>query len=159
MTSPEQFSQLEPSDTTILSIAQMLVRTHEGVTVYPYEDTVGKITIGVGRNLSDRGLEADEIEALFATDCQIAETALDAWWPDWREAPASVQIALYSMAYNLGGPRLAGFEKMCTALRAGDFATAATEARDSRWARQVPSRAKEISALFEEAARQSYKDP
>ncbi|MGB2399945.1 MAG: hypothetical protein ACPIB7_06090 [Candidatus Puniceispirillaceae bacterium] len=36
MTSPEQFSQLEPSDTTILSIAQMLVRTHEGVTVYPY---------------------------------------------------------------------------------------------------------------------------
>lgn len=78
MTSPEQFSQLEPSDTTILSIAQMLVHTHEGVTVYPYEDTVGKITIGVGRNLSDRGLEADEIETLFATDCQIAETALDA---------------------------------------------------------------------------------
>ncbi len=62
MTSPEQFSQLEPSDTTILSIAQMLVRTHEGVTVYPYEDTVGKITIGVGRNLSDRGLRLTRLK-------------------------------------------------------------------------------------------------
>ena len=72
-------NNLEPCDDNILSIAQMLVRKHEGVSVYPYADTVGKITIGVGRNLSDRGLEADEIEALFATDCTIAETVLDAW--------------------------------------------------------------------------------
>ncbi|MGB1982209.1 MAG: glycoside hydrolase family protein [Candidatus Puniceispirillaceae bacterium] len=148
MTSPEQFSQLEPSDTTILSIAQMLVRTHEGVTVYPYEDTVGKITIGVGRNLSDRGLEADEIETLFATDCQIAETALDAWWPDWREAPASVQIALYSMAYNLGLPRLASFVKMRHALGRHDYAQAAKDALDSEWAGQVGRRAEDIAALL-----------
>lgn len=51
------------------------------------------------------------------------------------------------------GQTIAGFEKMRAALQAGDFAAAATEARDSRWARQVPSRAKEISALFEEASR------
>jgi len=148
MSSPEHLSQLELSDITILSIAQMLVRTHEGVTVYPYTDTVGKITIGVGRNLSDRGLEADEIETLFATDCQIAETVLDAWWPDWRNAPASVQIALYSMAYNLGLPRLASFVKMRLALGRHDFAQAATEALDSKWAGQVGRRAEDIAALL-----------
>ena len=109
---------------------------------------MGKITIGVGRNLSDRGLEADEIETLFATDCQIAETALDAWWPDWRDAPASVQIALYSMAYNLGLPRLTSFIKMRLALGRHDYAQAATEALDSKWAGQVGRRAEDIAALL-----------
>ena len=142
-------NNLEPCDDNILSIAQMLVRKHEGVSVYPYTDTVGKITIGVGRNLSDRGLEADEIEALFATDCTIAETVLDAWWPDWRSAPASVQIALYSMGYNLGLPRLASFVKMRAALGRYAYRLAAAEARDSLWAQQVGRRADDIAQLLE----------
>jgi len=87
-------------------------------------------------------------ETLFATDCQIAETALDAWWPDWRDAPASVQIALYSMAYNLGLPRLTSFIKMRLALGRHDYAQAATEALDSKWAGQVGRRAEDIAALL-----------
>ena len=33
---------------------------------FPYYDTRGKLTIAVGRNLTDRGLEDDEIDYLFA---------------------------------------------------------------------------------------------
>ena len=136
-----------------------MIRRHEGVRIYPYLDSVGKLTIGVGRNLSDRGLHPEEIDLLYETDIKLAEDILDGLFDNWRHFPRPVRHGLVSMAYNLGGPRLAGFEKMRAALRAGDFATAATEARDSRWARQLPSRAKEISALFEEAARQGYKGP
>ena len=49
-----------------------LIRKHEGVSQFPYVDTVGKITIGVGQNLSDRGLEQVEINFLFEQDIKIA---------------------------------------------------------------------------------------
>ena len=38
-----------------------LLKKHEGIRSKPYKDTVGKITIGVGRNLDDVGLSNDEI--------------------------------------------------------------------------------------------------
>ena len=40
---------------------KMLIR-HEGRQTHPYRDIFGKITIGVGGNLSNRGLAADEID-------------------------------------------------------------------------------------------------
>ena len=36
-------------------------RWAEGIRQFPYEDSVGKITIGVGRNLEDVGLSQEEI--------------------------------------------------------------------------------------------------
>lgn len=129
-------------------LSQWLVRRHEGVATHPYTDTSGKITIGVGRNLSDRGLEIHEIDLLFATDCQLVEVILSAWWPQWREAPVGVQIALFSMAFNLGLPRLSSFKKMHSALTGGDFSAAAAESLDSKWAAQVGRRATDIAQLI-----------
>lgn len=91
--------------------ARWLVRRHEGVTKHPYTDSVGKITIGVGRNLSDRGLKMEEVEMLFSTDCDLSEVILDAWWPAWQDAPIGVQMGLFSMAFNLGLLRLGSFKK------------------------------------------------
>ena len=44
------------------------LRLHEGVEHKPYVDTVGKTTIGVGRNLDDVGLTDDEIDYLLDND-------------------------------------------------------------------------------------------
>ncbi len=52
------------------------------------------------------------------------------------------------MAYNLGVHGLLGFSKMLSALHAGDYATASSEALASAWAGQVGDRAKRIAALF-----------
>lgn len=49
-------------------LAKALIEHHEGRRAHPYTDTTGNLTIGVGRNLSDRGLSADEIDLLFAND-------------------------------------------------------------------------------------------
>ena len=43
-----------------MDLVQQLTRD-EGIRNKPYVDTVGKVTIGVGRNLSDVGLYPDEI--------------------------------------------------------------------------------------------------
>lgn len=42
----------------ISSLQEQLIRD-EGVRKFPYKDTVGKTTIGVGRNLDDVGLSQD----------------------------------------------------------------------------------------------------
>ena len=59
-----------------------------------------------------------------------------------------MQIALYSMACNLGLPRLASFVKMRHALGRHDYAQAAKDALDSEWAGQVGRRAEDIAALL-----------
>ena len=56
--------------------------------------------------------------------------------------------ALISMAFNMGGPRLADFRRMRAAIAAGRWEAAAAEALDSRWARQTGRRADEIAAML-----------
>ena len=135
-------------DAFIEDKARQLIKSHEGVRMTPYIDTVGKCTIGVGRNLTDRGLTVEEVELLFETDFKLAKHILNIWLSEWQNYPASVQMALLSMAFNLGGPRLAGFVKMRTALVDHDYDEAARQALDSRWAKQVGRRAEEIAKLL-----------
>jgi len=129
------------------ALRQML-RAHEGVRAFPYLDSVGKCTIAVGRNLTDRGLSVAEIDFLFETDIALAQTTLDGWLPGWRDFSAPRRHALISMAFNLGGPRLASFVQLRAALSAGDFDRAADCALDSRWAVQTGQRALEIAQLL-----------
>ena len=53
-------------------IKTMLVKD-EGLRLKPYRDTAGKLTIGVGRNLSDVGISVDEAYYLLANDVKRAE--------------------------------------------------------------------------------------
>lgn len=124
----------------------------EGMRLKPYTDTVGKVTIGVGRNLDDVGIS--ETEALDMLDADIDRSIedLERNLPWLFERPEPVQRALVNMCFNLGWPRLSGFRNMLAALEAGDYDRAAAEALDSRWARQVGARAERIAALFREGA-------
>ena len=64
------------------------------------------------------------------------------------DASLARRHALVSMAFNLGGPRLAGFTRLRAAVRRGDWQAAAAEALDSRWATQTGHRATEIAAML-----------
>lgn len=124
------------------------LRRDEGVRAKPYHDTVGKLTIGVGRNLDDVGLRDDEIELLLRNDVLAVMAALDRNLPWWRAMPEGAQRGLANMCFNLGWPRLSRFRRMLAALEAGDYDRAAAEALDSKWSRQVGPRAQRIAALF-----------
>jgi lysozyme len=52
---------------------------------------------------------------------------------------------LVELVFNLGMPRLLGFKKMWAALDRKDYAAAADEMMDSKWAQQVKGRAKTLS--------------
>ena len=120
----------------------------EGVVLKPYRDSVGKITIGVGRNLEDVGITQSEAIYLLTNDLAGVEKDLDrnaAWW---RDMSVGRQRALANMCFNLGWPRLKEFRMMLAAMESEDWEAAATEALDSRWAKQVGERANRVAELI-----------
>jgi lysozyme len=123
----------------------------EGMVLKPYTDTVGKVTIGVGRNLDDNGISEDEALIMLRNDIQTAELELHRNLPWLAYKPEQIQRALVNMCFNMGWPRLSGFKKMIAALERDDFETAAAEALNSRWARQVGDRSRRIAKLIREA--------
>lgn len=120
----------------------------EGVRLKPYLDTVGKTTIGIGRNLTDNGITAAEAKMLLQNDLFRVANELDRVAPWWREMSQVRQNALVNMAFNLGLPRLLTFKKMMVALENGNFETAWAEAMGSKWAAQVGERANRIADSF-----------
>ena len=124
-----------------------ILEQHEGKRKFPYLDTVGKTTIGIGRNLTDVGLSEDEIQYLFQNDIKRVIRGLDNWLPWWREKSENVRIVLMSMCFNLGIEGLLKFKKFLAALRINKLDDAAVEMLDSKWAEQVGKRAIELSDM------------
>jgi lysozyme len=122
----------------------------EGLKLKPYKDTVGKLTIGYGRNLDDRGISIQEAQYLLDADIQLVEIELDRKLPWWRLISESRKRALANMCFNMGISKLLGFKNMLEAMKGGDFDKAKKEALDSLWARQVGKRAQRIVALLDE---------
>jgi lysozyme len=121
------------------------LKKDEGFRSNPYQDTEGVWTVGYGRNLDDVGLSEAEATQLLKHDMQVAIdecVAVFTFWPDLNDERQEV---LVNMMLNMGRGRLLGFKKMLAALEKEDYTTAAFEMLDSRWARQVKSRAVRLS--------------
>jgi lysozyme len=131
----------------VSSIEEDLQRD-EGIRLTPYTDSVGKLTIGIGRNLDDNGITHSEALMMMANDIISVQGDMDRAIPWWAELSARRQDALTNMAFNLGLPRLLKFKKMLAALEAGRWTEAKVEALDSKWARQVGDRAIRIAEIF-----------
>lgn len=124
------------------------LKTHEGLRLKPYRDTVGKLTIGVGRNLDDVGLR--EHEALYLLSSDIAEvcSGLDRRLPWWRGLDDSRQAVLIDMAFNMGIEGLAGFATTLGHVEAARYAEASRQMLRSKWAGQVGRRADTLSRMM-----------
>lgn len=121
------------------------LRRDERLKTKPYLDTVGKLTIGYGRNLDDVGITEAEADFLLMNDINGSISDLDMAFPIWKELSENRQMALLNMVFNLGLHKFMTFRKMHAAIREGDFDKASQEALDSLWARQVGSRAQRIA--------------
>jgi lysozyme len=139
---------------------------HEGLRLQVYQDTLGIDTIGIGRNLEDRGISKEELDeldiptidhvykygiteadamVLAENDVQIVEEELLRAHPCVEELDAVRQLVLVDMAFNMGVPRLCKFKKMWNAVHENKFDVASKEMLDSRWANQVKSRSVKLA--------------
>ena len=146
---------------------------HEGLRLQVYQDTLGIDTIGIGRNLKDRGISKEELDELdiptidhvyeygiteadamilAENDVQIVEEELLRAHPCVEDLDAVRQLVLVDMAFNMGVPRLCKFKKMWSAIHENKFDVASKEMLDSRWANQVKSRSVKLANAMHNGA-------
>ena len=119
----------------------------EGDRRFPYRDTEGHLTIGVGHNLDGRPLSDAVARQLLDEDIDIAETAAKryAWYDALDDTRQRVVV---EMIFNLGAVRFANFRQTLAYLTAGMYGAAADEMLDSKWAKQVHGRATELAEMM-----------
>ena len=123
-----------------MDIKKLLI-LNEGLRLKPYYDTVGKLTIGVGRNLIDNGISEDEAMYMLENDIRRAVQDLQRIFINFNDYDEHVKAVLIDMMFNLGFEGFMSFKKFIRAIKDGDMETAAKEMMDSKWAMQVKSRA------------------
>jgi lysozyme len=131
------------------------LKRHEGVKTHAYRDSLGVLTIGCGRNISDNerhhglGLSDDEIDYMLSNDIlrTIKELAEEyPWFNDMAEGAR--RDAIINMHFNLGRVRFASFKIALSYMDKADHKRAAGEFLNSKWAKQVKGRALEVTDMI-----------
>lgn len=145
------------TDATRAALARDLIRD-EGTgpilagRLMPYEDSLGYLTLGIGRNIEQRGISLEEAHFLLMADIRDTLEEIAQAFP-WAAAMTETrQRVLANMAFNLGLPKLRKFRNTLSAMERGDYAAAAAGMRASLWARQVGARAERLAQAMEAGA-------
>lgn len=131
-----------------MTLVERLIK-HEGLRLRPYTCPAGKLTIGVGRNLEDRGISEEEAMIMLQNDiiaCRKECYSNFIWYGEMDELRQEV---ILEMCFNLGITRLKGFKKMLKACELKNYSLASQEMLTSLWARQVGNRAKTLAKIME----------
>ena len=122
----------------------------EGLRLKIYFDSKGVPTIGVGHNLRDKPISEAAAFFIVGDDVHDVEVDLDKHLQWWRKLDETRQRVLANMCFNMGVARLLGFHKFLGFAEAGDYAGAASEMLDSKWAREdvQPTRSQRLSAMM-----------
>jgi lysozyme len=127
------------------------LRANEGYRRHAYRCSAGKWTIGIGRNIDAGGPGIDEVEALYLLDRDISESLLDLQriLPDFDLYSQGRRLALMDMRFQLGPTGFRTFKRMLECVCRRDWAGAAREALDSKYAREdTPERAQQTARLL-----------
>lgn len=149
---------------TISKISDQLKR-HEGLRLKAYLDSEGVLTVGYGHNLKTSpvhgvtkpgdSITKETADKLFDSDLAASVWDMRRNMP-WAFAMSEArQGVLVNMIFNMGVVRVLGFHKALAAMERGDYAAAAREMLDSKWASQVGKRAGELARQMESGEWQS----
>ena len=125
------------------------IESNEGRHNKPYKCSEGKLTIGVGHNIEDRGLSDKVIDLLFIEDIQEAYLTAHSLFYRFVSMPQNAQTVFMDMAFQLGKSRLRKFKNMIACANERDWKGVVLEMVDSRWYHQTPNRAKRNIKLIE----------
>ena len=130
-----------------LKLKNLLVK-HESYKQFPYVDTSGHLTIGIGRNLDNRGISLPEAYYLVDEDITYFSGKLQQYLKFFHKIDENRQVVLINMCFNLGVQGFLNFTHMILALEALDFERAADEILSSKWAEQVGERAQQLAQIM-----------
>lgn len=131
----------------IESLIKRLIE-EEDLKLHTYTDSVGKLSIGIGRNLTDNGITREEAIYLCQNDINNTIADLQRNLDYFDSLPENVQIVLADMCFNLGIHNLLTFHNTLRLIKEGKYSEAAGEMLLSKWAKQVGKRAIDLSNLL-----------
>lgn len=135
---------------------------HEGFRAKKYHCSAGKLTQGIGHNLTDNPLTKEEVSYIKDLENWTHDDAVFILAIDVRECKRLLtnlvkgysfldderQYALLDMCFQLGPLKLLKFRKMLAAIQVHDWSEASKQCLDSNYAKQTPNRAKRIANLL-----------
>jgi len=127
-----------------LELIKRQLRKSEGYRETPYLDSVGKLTVGIGRNIDEVPFSEDEINLMFINDVEKAESQAELY-PSFEYLSQPRKAVLVRMTFQLGMRGTLKFKRMHAALAVKDYEGAADEMLDSKWASQTPHRARRMA--------------
>lgn len=128
------------------------IKTHEGFRNKVYKDTLGKRTIGYGHLCVEDWWEDDkeypeaQLDRIFDKDFDKAKEGASKLY-EGCEINDTAKGVIIEMVFQLGTTGVSKFKNMWKALKETppNYSVAKIEMLDSRWAKQTPNRAKELS--------------
>ena len=130
---------------------QDLIKRHEGKRNQLYLDTEGVLTGGIGHAFKAGGELSESVIRLLFDEDYVAAVMNYFRLVEFNGLPKLDDVrkaVLVDMTFNLGVRGVMGFQKMLGAIFRGDWEMAADEMLDSKWARQVGSRAVELAKMM-----------
>ena len=131
-----------------MTLRERIIR-HEGYRDTPYRDSLGYLTVGVGRCIDKVPFSADEIDLMLTNDIARATHAADLLCPHLGGFRRDVLI---EMCFQLGAGGVSKFRRFLAALEGHQWGVAADEMLDSKWAKQTPARAQELAEVMRNGA-------
>ncbi len=132
--------------------AEAMMIHDEGERLKMYEDSVGKWTIGIGHNLSDKPISKLASRTIFMDDLADAIDDVRHCCSIYEELSRPRQLVMINMAFNLGRERLGKFTRFLNALHQYDWEEAANQILDSDAARKLPVRYNRLAKMMREDA-------
>ena len=130
------------------------IKEHEGFRDQVYKDSLGFATIGYGHLVlpNDPYKEGvtyskEDLEKVFDGDFDTACSNANQLIKD-LPLHHQAKCVIIEMVFQLGIGGVSKFKNMWKALGEGDYQTASEEMLDSRWAKQTPKRATDLSNVM-----------
>ena len=124
------------------------IKHHEVFVEHVYDDSLGIPTIGYGFAIKDLVLEEDLCDEILLRKLRKLGRSVMGKFQFFDSLPSECKSVLMEMCYQLGVRGVSKFKKALKAMESGDWEKAADEMLDSKWAKQTPRRAKEMSDII-----------
>ena len=121
------------------------IKEHEGFRSRVYQCTEGHDTIGIGFKVADLQLDLDIAKEILQRKLDLLIKRVNNRFSWVSKAPEPIQNVVYNMCYQMGVSGFSKFKKTIQYLADKNYDKASKEMLDSRWARQTPNRAIELS--------------
>ena len=130
------------------------IKEHEGFRDQVYKDSLGFATIGYGHLVLDtdhfiegQSYPKEHLEKVFDGDFDTACSNANQLIKD-LPLHHQAKCVIIEMVFQLGIGGVSKFKNMWRALKKNDYQIASEEMLDSKWAKQTPKRAEELSSVM-----------